>query len=183
VLLPAARLDLRLEAALWSNPLRDIASPGLAVFFRPSTEVAFPKVGTLAAIIGRRRAGGVIHVRLRGLRRVIAETAPPHSAAMVDVVIDPDSRPGKETGGGLQTLLRRYHAALAEHGERADITADLPDSPDAAVYRVASLLRISDHERQFLLEGESTADRVRRVATVLGRETELLRSSMRSRGA
>ncbi len=163
---------------MWTNPLRDAAIPGLAVFFRPSNETAFPKVGTLAAIIGRRRAGDIIHVRLRGLRRVIADDAPPRQAAMVEVVLDPDPPVATDSPRRLEALLRRYHAALAEHGEKADITADVPDSPDAAVYRVASLLRISDHERQFLLEGETTDDRVRRVATVLSRETELLRRSM-----
>lgn len=184
MLLPAGRLDLRLDVSVWRKPLDAMTVPGLAVFFRAGPDAPFPRVGTFAGLIGRRTAGDVIHVRLRGLRRLEALTPAAGSGSLVDVAID--------AGGGevaapkldhLSTLLRRYHAALAEHGDRADIDVTLPEAPDAAVYRVASLLRISAHEQQFLLEAETLEDRVQRVTAVLRRETELLRRSMGSKGA
>jgi hypothetical protein len=44
-------------------------------------------------------------------------------------------------------------------------------------------LRISAPERQFLLEAETTQDRLERVVAALRRETELLRRTMGPKGA
>ncbi len=186
VLLPAERLDVRLDAELWRPRLREAESPGLAVFFHPTSDAPFPEIGTLAAIVGRRGSAHVIHVRLRGLRRARALVPVAGPAELVDVLVD--EAPSAEVGEGdapdeLLMLLRRYHAALAEHGDRADIAVELPVEPEAAAYRVASLLRISAHERQFLLEAETPAERVRRATAALRREIGLLRRSMGSKGA
>ncbi len=186
VLLPGERLDMRLQAELWRPRLRDAGTPGLAVFFRPIPDDAFPEIGTLAAIVGRRGSGDLIHVRLRGLRRVRTLRPVPGPAELVDVIVDDAPRAAAGAGAPMDellALLRRYHAALAEHGERADIAVELPAEPEAAAYRVASLLRISAHERQFLLEAGTPEERVRRVAAVLRREIGLLHRSMGSKGA
>ncbi len=184
VLLPGGRVDVRLETALWRTPLSVTTGGSVAVFFTPSAAGPWPEIGTLAAPIGRRTDGDFIHVRLRGLRRLRA-IAPPQAAAVeVEVVLDPaPAQDGNATPAELQTLVRRYHAVLAEHGEKADIGIDLPREPEAAAYRVASLLRISAPERQFLLEAETTQDRLERVVAALRRETELLRRTMGPKGA
>lgn len=186
VLLPGGRIDVRLDADLWAGPLGEGDIAGVAAFYRPTSEDEWPRVGTLAAIVGRRLEGPVMHVRLRGLQRLVAPVAPAGPAARVAVEVD---RP--ETVGGevraraehLQRLLRSYNAALAEYGERAEVMIELPLDPGEAAYRVASLLRISAPERHFLLEAESTQERVERVAAVLRRETDLLRRTMGPRGA
>jgi Lon protease-like protein len=182
VLLPGGRVDVRLAAHIWRAPLA--AASGVAAFFVPGGDGRWPVVGTLAAPIGRRTDGDLIHVRLRGLRRLSALTVPAGPGTEVDVVLDPAPiEDGPPISDELQSLVRRYHALLAEHGDRADIGVELPQEPEAAAYRVASLLRISAHERQFLLEAETTHERVERVVAVLRRETELLRRTMGPKGA
>jgi|GEM_PF-3726997 len=184
VLLPGGSVDVRLDAAVWRGPLAAAAGGAVAAFFTAESEGPWPSVGTLAASIGRRTDGDLIHVRLRGLRRLVATAPPVAPGATVEVVLDPpQSHAGAVVPGELQVLLRRYHAMLAEHGERADIGVELPAEPEAAAYRVASLLRISAPERQYLLEAETTQDRLERVVAVLRRETELLRRTMGPKGA
>lgn len=173
---------MRLEAAVWRGPLA--AANGIAAFFVPDTGGPWPSVGTLATPIGRRTDGDLIHVRLRGLRRLSAIAVPAGPGAEVEVVVDPAAREGtRPITSELQALVRRYHAMLAEHGDKADIGVELPEEPEAAAYRVASLLRISAPERQFLLEAGTTEERVERVVAVLRRETELLRRTMGPKGA
>lgn len=182
VLLPGGRVDVRLDAGLWRSPLA--ASGGVAAFFVAGRQGPWPRIGTMAAPIGRRTDGDLIHVRLRGLRRLSAVAAPAAAGAEVEVVLDP-ARPGDAPpiSDELQVLVRRYHALLAEHGDKANIGVELPREREAAAYRVASLLRISAPERQFLLEAETTQERIERVVAVLRRETELLRRTMGPKGA
>ena len=182
VLLPGGRVDVRLEASVWRGPLA--AAGGLAAFFVPGGDGQWPSVGTLAAPIGRRGDGDLIHVRLRGLRRLSAVAPPAGPGIEVDVVLDPaPAEHAPPVSTELQALLRRYHALLAEHGDKADIAVEGPPEPEAAAYRVASLLRISAPERQFLLEAETTQERVERVVAALRRESELLRRTMGPKGA
>lgn len=183
VLLPGGRLDLRLDRAEWSNSLRAARVPGLAVLFRPRRGDAWPGVGTFAGIVGRRGAGEVIHVRLRGLRRLVP-LEPPVAAAEIPVDVDDgDGAPPAHTAiRNLETLVRRYHGLLAEHGEKADISFELPEDSEAALYAVASLLRVSGPEQQFVLDADSPQERAKRITAILEREIRLLRGSMGRKG-
>ncbi len=78
---------------------------------------------------------------------------------------------------------RSYLGALAEYGEGADVMVDVPDDPVAAGYRLASLARISEPERQDLLDLASTKGRLSRIAAMFGRERALLAATMGTRGA
>ncbi len=78
--------------------------------------------------------------------------------------------------------LRSYLGALAEYGEVADVMVDIPDDPVAAAYRLASLARISEPERQDLLDLASTKGRLARITAMFGRERALLTATMGTRG-
>ena len=194
VLLPGGRIEIRLERSVWQSQLDDGRPAAVAAFYRAGHLGAWPDVGTLAVIVGRRGEGDQIYLRLNGLRRIRTARALSHAPGVVEVAGRLDAAdPEALSGGGtaeladeiveVQTLVRRYHAAVVEHGERADIGVELPTEPEAAAYRVASLLRVSEPERQFLLEAETTHDRLRRVTAALRREIELLRRTMGPKGA
>ncbi len=186
VLLPGGRVEIRLDRAMWRGPLRNASAPALAAFYHPGSASTWPEVGTMAGIVGRRSHHDQLYLRLRGLRRIRAASVPAGPAVEVDVEIGAVHEGSGELDAAvieLQRLVRRYHAALVEHGERADIAVSLPPAPEAAAYRVASLLRVSEPERQFLLEAETTHDRLGRAMAALRRETELLRRTMGPKGA
>lgn len=75
----------------------------------------------------------------------------------------------------VEQALRRYLGLAAESGEEADIHVPVPEDPLEASYEVASLMRISNPERQELLEVPTVQARLERELAVLNREVELYR--------
>lgn len=103
-------------------------------------------------------------------------SADPYPLALVEYLGE-----GGDDWLGLEELRRRTAASLrralglaVESGERVDLNFEIARDPVQASYQVASLMRISDPERQELLELPTAQARLERELAVLAREIELL---------
>jgi Lon protease-like protein len=140
-------------------------------------------VGVLATIqtIAVSLPGAVVPT-VRGEMRVLVST--PDDAASVGPV-----EVAEDPGGGVDEAradaamaASRYLAALAEFGYTADVLQEVPEDPIDASYRLASLLRVSEPERQHVLECGTAAKRLRLLATVFTRERALLEATISAGG-
>lgn len=77
---------------------------------------------------------------------------------------------------------RRYRATLTELGYPSDVLAAVPEDPIDASYRLASVLRVSEPERQHVLESPTAAERLELLATVFARERGLLEATISAGG-
>ncbi len=140
-------------------------------------------VGVLATIetIAVSLPGAVVPT-VRGEMRVLVSTPDDAaSAGPAEVAEDP--------GGGVDEAradaamaASRYLATLAELGYTADVLQEVPEDPIDASYRLASLLRVSEPERQHVLECGTAAKRLRLLATVFTRERALLEATISAGG-
>jgi len=172
-----------------------VVLPG-AMYTFPST--ATPRLGTrlfvrfagspagAAGIVGvveelRRLPGGGSLVTVFGAARAVPASARGGTAAVdvVEVVDDGATDAlAQATAAG-----RGYLGALAEFGEAADVMAPIPEDPVAGSYRLALLARITEPERQELLDIGSTTRRLERITTMFHRERRLLTAAMGRKGS
>jgi uncharacterized protein len=137
-------------------------------------------VGTEARIVRSQRLpdGRAVLVVVGERRFEVVErlSVEPYPLALVEYLPE-------ESGGwpGLSQLrdqveraLRRCSALAVESGESADVSPEVSEDPLTASYQVASLMRISNPERQELLELPTAEARLERELAVLRREIELL---------
>ncbi len=182
---PTARVTLPgTEVALPLEVRRLPAVLGAGAIWTVFRGAAGPEaVGCRCRVEGVRLLGGGVRVlvahgvaRARGTR-----IGTDGMVAVVDE--DPVGAGAEEARADAVRALRGYLAALAERGDRADVHVTIPTEPVAASHRVASLLRVSPPEVQFLLEAVPAAERLRQLAAVLVRERGLLAATMETRGA
>jgi Lon protease-like protein len=140
-------------------------------------------VGVLATIetIAASMPGAVV-LTVRGEMRVLVGVPDgPANAGTAEA--------GEELGAGADkaragaaVAASRYQATLAELGYTADVLQEVPEDPIDASYRLASLLRVSEPERQHVLECGTAAKRLRLLATVFTRERALLEATISAGG-
>jgi len=144
-------------------------------------------IGVLAAIEAVTRLGdSTVVLTLVGRRRVVCEPAPPEFPGVSRSVRVSD---GERAGTGAEVArsdvlaaARRYRAALAELGYPSNVLAAVPEDPIDASYRLASVLRISEPERQHVLESPTATERLELLATVFARERLLLEATISAGG-
>jgi Lon protease-like protein len=138
-------------------------------------------VGVLATIeaIAASLPGAVV-LTVRGEVRVLVATSDGRAGA---VKTAEDLGAGAdEARAGAARAANRYQATLAELGHTADVLQEVPEDPIEASYRLASLLRVSEPERQHVLERGTAAERLRLLATVFTRERALLEATISAGG-
>lgn len=142
-------------------------------------------IGVLCTVEGTTHLGsGAAVVTLRGERRVSFHVAPrTHAADRARVTVAEDVGTRAVEAHALAVAgAQRYRATLAELGHTANLYAGVPEDPIDASYRLASLLRISEPERQHVLESPTAAERLRLLATVFERERVLLEATISAGG-
>lgn len=142
------------------------AAPGGAGVVADVAELRRTGVGAVLTVAARRRAEPVFE-RDGVVEFEAVEVGSPADRARRDEAV---------------AALRAYLGALAEFGEGADVLVEVPDDPVAASYRLTSLARVSEPERQELLDQPATAERLGRIAGLFERERRLLVATMGARG-
>lgn len=134
-------------------------------------------VGTSARVIERQELHDRMHVLVVGERRFeVVEflSEDPYPLALVEFageVVDPAAQ-ALASRVGIE--LKRYLGLLAESGEGVGPEPELSEDPAAASYEVASVMKISNPERQELLELPTVGARLERELGLLRREIQLL---------
>ncbi|MEA2057586.1 MAG: hypothetical protein U9O63_02600 [Actinomycetota bacterium] len=138
-------------------------------------------VGVLATIetIAASLPGAVV-LTVRGEVRVLV--APSDGRAGAAEAAEELGAGADEARAGASGAANRYQATLAELGHTADVLQAVPEDPIEASYRLASLLRVSEPERQHVLECGTAAERLRLLATVFTRERALLEATISAGG-
>jgi len=140
-------------------------------------------VGVLATIeaISASLPGTVV-LTVRGEVRVLVSTSDRGAGAGTAKTAEDLGAGADEARAGAARDANRYQAALAELGHTADVLQEVPEDPIEASYRLASLLRVSEPERQHVLERGTAAERLRLLATVFTRERALLEATISAGG-
>lgn len=136
-------------------------------------------VGTVGRVIDRHDLPDRSRLLVQGERRFeVIEflSDDPYPIALVEFLADGVSgdRGLEELRRQVESALRRYLALIAESGEAAEVHVSLSGEAASASYEVASLMRISNPERQELLELPTAGARLDRELALLGREISLL---------
>lgn len=136
-------------------------------------------VGTVGRVIDRHDLPDRSRLLVQGERRFeVIEflSDDPYPIALVEFLADGVSgdRGLEELRRQVEPVLRRYLALIAESGEAAEVHVSLSGEAASASYEVASLMRISNPERQELLELPTAGARLDRELALLGREISLL---------
>jgi Lon protease-like protein len=145
-------------------------------------------IGVLCTVEAISQLGdGAVVVTLRGERRVAFEEVSaggePDTLDRARVTIAEEAGSGTADARALAVgRARRYLAGLTELGYASDVLAEFPENPIHASYRLASVLRISEPERQFALECPTAADRLGLLATVFERERVLVEATISAGG-
>jgi ATP-dependent Lon protease len=145
----------------------------------PSPEDLF-LVGTAVRIHKMLKApDGTIKLLVEGVARLRIEDyvqREPYLRAQVRVVPDRETR-GREVEALMRTSMAQVQklieAAPYLPDELSGAAANI-DDPTRLVYFLGSIIRMPVRDRQALLEIDDTAEKLRRVLQVLGRELELL---------
>jgi Lon protease-like protein len=141
-------------------------------------------IGVLAGVDAVARLGdSALVLTLVGRRRVTY--APADSGGSRLARVSAGERAGTGADAARSDVLaaaRRYRAALAEFGYPSNVLAAVPEDPIDASYRLASVLRISEPERQHVLESPTAAERLGLLATVFARERVLLEATISAGG-
>ena len=153
-------------------------------------EAATPfDVGTLAKIIGvDRLADGRMNIVTVGTQRFrIRSFSTDKQAYMVgevDVIEDPKAGPeaSPDLVDALSGLVQRYVAMFQAASEQEITPLQLPTGPEDLSYLVGAVLRVSNEERQRLLEIESTTTRLERERELLQRENKTLEELLQRQG-
>ena len=147
------------------------------------------EVGTLAKIIGvDRMADGRMNIVTVGTQRFrIHNFSTQKRAYMVgDVEVLQDAQgaqePGPDLVGDLTGLVQRYVAMFQSASEQEITPLQLPTGAEDLSYLVGAVLRVSNEERQRLLEIESTTARLERERELLQRENQTLEELLQRQG-
>ena len=169
---------------LLDDVMRDGRLLGLVGQRRPEQENAGPDdcytVGTVGRIVQlmRQPEGGGLMVAVQGLERIrIAEWTQREPYLRARITAAPDT---VETTAEVEALRR----LVADEFARMAAIANLPDElvaaiaglddPRSVAYLVASSVRLDPEARQEILELDSVAAKLERLARVIGRELEIL---------
>lgn len=131
-------------------------------------------IGTLAGISAHARLpDGRYLIEVEGTRRFRihdVHNGAPYLQAEVQFLTEPigDFGSVRARSNDVERLMRRYATRMA------GVRPDLPVSPLARSYAVASALRIDPPEKQALLEAASAEDRLTQEVGILQRELALL---------
>ena len=157
----------------------EVARPALESVARLGTLLEGAAIGTEAEVLlAVPRPNGLLTLHVVGRRRFRRDVPTPTEhlfdarVAFLDehrTPVDGDLR------ARVEAELRRYLAAAAESGEGGNIHVELAADPWAASYEIGATMRVSEPERQELLEVDTVADRLEKELTMLQREGELLR--------
>lgn len=162
------------------------------------TVTAVPhSVGTLGRIVEvDQRDDGTIHLVVLGDARFRIEEVVQPGPYLVARVTYLDDRPGTdaatlgELSAAARTLGQRYLRLLAAALSRDDddgsqllerVWKRAPTNPSAFSFFLGALIQTVHSDRQRLLRTETTADRLQDAVTLLRRENEILRTSLRYR--
>ncbi|MDE2993355.1 MAG: LON peptidase substrate-binding domain-containing protein, partial [Chloroflexota bacterium] len=162
------------------------------------TVTAVPhSVGTLGRIVEvDQRDDGTIHLVVLGDARFRIEEVVQPGPYLVARVTYLDDRPGTdaatlgELSAAARTLGQRYLRLLAAALSRDDddgsqllerVWKRAPTDPSAFSFFLGALIQTVHSDRQRLLRTETTADRLQDAVTLLRRENEILRTSLRYR--
>lgn len=140
-------------------------------------------VGVLATIetIAASLPGAVV-LTVRGEVRMLVATSNGRAGAGTAEAAEELGAGADEARAGAAGAANRYQATLAELGYTADVLQEVPEDPIETSYRLASLLRVSEPERQHVLECGTAAERLRLLATVFTRERALLEATISAGG-
>ncbi|MGH9168446.1 MAG: LON peptidase substrate-binding domain-containing protein [Acidimicrobiia bacterium] len=185
VLLPGAVLPLHVFEERYQLMMDQLEDERFGVvLITEGREVAGPSqhsdVGTEARIVRSRRLpdGRAVLVVVGERRFEVVErlSVEPYPLALVEYLPEePGGWPGlSQLRDQVERVLRRCSALAVESGETADVSPAVSEDPLTASYQVASLMRISNPERQELLELPTAGARLERELAVLRREIELL---------
>jgi uncharacterized protein len=153
-------------------------------------EPAMPfEVGTFAKIIGvDRLADGRLNIVTVGTQRFRIHSFSTEKRAYmvgeVEVIDEATAgqEPSPELVSDLTGLVQRYVAMFQAASEQEMTPLQLPTSAEDLSYLVGAVLRVSNEERQRLLEVESTAARLERERELLQRENKTLEELLKRQG-
>lgn len=176
VLLPGAVLGLPLledRYRLMMDQLEEERFGVTLIDHDPGTRPSWRSVGTLARVV--ERVGD--QVLVEGERRFeVVEflSDDPYPLVLVEFSGEVADPPAAALVHRVAAELERYLGLVAESGEEDGPAPKLGEDPVAASYAVASAMRISNPERQELLELPTAGARLERELGLLRREIQLL---------
>lgn len=194
VLFPQARLPLHIFEPRYREMIDRCLKEDLAfgvVLIKEGDEVGAPamphEIGTIARIVDAARlADGRMNIIVAGIARFkLLEKLTEHAYLTGRIQLLPDEnvdlKKTERTAQRTAQLFREYANAIrsiAESEENEDKDKEelqLPKDPTVLSYSIAASLPISMADKQVLLATPTTSQRLRREATFLERELELLR--------
>ena len=192
VLFPQAHLPLHIFEPRYREMIERCLKENLAfgiALIKEGSEVgglAIPHtVGTIAHIIDvTRLADDRLNIVVKGVTRFklrAHSTARAYLTGQIELLPDDIVEPATVAVAQTYALqlferfLRVAHALSTSDAETASPDLNLPTDPTALSYLIASVLPISNRDKQTLLQIPTTAARLRRELPILEREMELLR--------
>lgn len=182
VLLPGALMALQVYEERYRLMMEQLEDELVGVTMIRLPEEGGPEwssVGTVGRVVGRHDLPhGALRLMVEGERRFeVVEflSDDPYPLALVEFVAEPPpDRLARSLRTAVEERLGRYLELLAESGERTEPDLSLSTDPALASYEVASAMRVSQPERQELLELPTAGARLERELALLGREIALL---------